>query len=339
MAAGAARPAPAPHLVQRFADDLTAALGHSPGDDEKLALAVSGGPDSMAMLALAAAAFPRRVIAATVDHRLRAASAAEAAMVGDYCASIGVPHATMLPDQPITGASMQSAARAARYALLGSWAVAAGATSLLTAHHADDQAETFMMRAARGSGLGGLAAIRARRPLLAGTASPLLVRPLLGWRRTDLRAIAVEIGVPFVDDPSNVDDRYDRVRFRALLADNPWLDSMAVASSARHLAEAEQSLLAFLDQLWAERTTFSETGLSVDCGGLPADMRRRIVRRAITTVRDRLGIDAPAWAEAMGIEPLLDALLAGKSATQAGVLVQPKGTIWRFTEAPARRSH
>ncbi|MGL1617815.1 ATP-binding protein, partial [Vibrio parahaemolyticus] len=86
--------------------------------------------------------------------------------------------------------------------------------------HADDQAETFLMRAARGSGVAGLAGIRARHRREID-----LVRPLLGWRVSELRALAVAAAVPFVDDPSNADPHYDRTRFRALLRDTPWLDA------------------------------------------------------------------------------------------------------------------
>ncbi|WP_339501760.1 tRNA lysidine(34) synthetase TilS, partial [Pseudomonas canadensis] len=128
-----------------------------------IALAVSGGPDSMAMLALAAAAFPGQVHAATVDHRLRAAAAAEARMVAAWCANAGVPHTTLVVAEPIGPGSVQARARAVRYELLLPWAAEIGASCLATAHHADDQAETFLMRAALGSGVAGLAGIRARQ--------------------------------------------------------------------------------------------------------------------------------------------------------------------------------
>ena len=165
---------------QRFAAALARLGASSP-----LLLAVSGGPDSMAMLVLAAAVLPGRVTAATVDHGLRTDAADEALMVAAQCARIGVQHATLSPAAPIEGASLQARARAARYALLADYARAVGATAILTAHHADDAAETFLMRAARGSGLAGLAGVRART-MIAGVR---VLRPLLDWRRAELRAI------------------------------------------------------------------------------------------------------------------------------------------------------
>ncbi|WP_235515808.1 tRNA lysidine(34) synthetase TilS, partial [Sphingomonas sp. Leaf10] len=224
-----------PEAILRFTTHVTA-LAPTPTPATPLALAISGGPDSMAMLALAAAAFPQAIIAATVDHRLRPASADEAAMVASYCNANQILHATLAPDRPPAGASIQAQARHLRYALLADWALAANAVALATAHHADDQAETFLMRAARGSGPAGLAGIRPRwdfrsdrwaasptrtpakagvRPEAAAPALPI-IRPLLTWRRADLRTLATDL--PFVDDPSNADPRHDRTHARVLLA-------------------------------------------------------------------------------------------------------------------------
>lgn len=325
--------------VARFRADVLA-LGVEPAVAAPIALAVSGGPDSMAMLWLAARAFPGATIAATVDHGLRPESAGEAAMVADWCAAHSVPHATLRVTAVIAGASIQAQAREARYALLRNWAHDIGACAIATAHHADDQAETFLMRAARGSGIAGLAGIRARRELLSAfdRAVPL-VRPLLSWRRAALRARAEGHGVPFVDDPSNADRSFDRVRFRTLLAANPELNVAAIAASATYVAEIEQTLGELANMEWLRRRHWDQPPVRVEIGGLPRELRRRIARAAIDAVRDDAGIDHPGWNNAANIEPLLDALESGRAATQAGVLVRPNGTVWHFQEAPPRRSH
>src|ERR1700712_1015430 len=152
----------------RFRADLEALTGGTP---ERLGLAVSGGPDSLALLLLAHAAYPGQVHAATVDHGLRPEGAAEAAFVAGICGALDIRHATLRAEMRETS-NIQAAARARRYALLKAWIGEIGALFLATAHHLDDQAETLVMRLSRGSGLSGLSGIRA--------VNPPLVRPLLG---------------------------------------------------------------------------------------------------------------------------------------------------------------
>jgi tRNA(Ile)-lysidine synthase len=328
--------APEPALAERFRADCRTLMPQAPVRDAPLALAVSGGPDSMALLLLAHAAFPGAVIVATVDHQLRAGSAEEAEMVAAHCAVLGIPHATLSPGAPIAGASLQAQARAARYALLVDWAMRAGAAALATAHQADDQAETFLMRAARGTGLAGLAGIRASRM----EGGILLVRPLLEWRRAELRAIVRRAEAPFVDDPANLDPRHDRTRFRRLLEANEWLDAPSIARAAAHLAEVESEIDATLDALWETRLRHASDGeCAIDVAGLPRELRRRLARRAIGTVRRKAGIERPAWSDASNVESLLDALGTGHRVTLAGIQGMPKGEIWRFRLAPPRRSH
>jgi tRNA(Ile)-lysidine synthase len=328
--------APDAALAERFRADCLALMANAPTPDAPLALAVSGGPDSMALLVLAHAAFPGVVTVATVDHQLRTDSADEAAMVTRYCRELGAPHTTLAPDAPITGASLQAQARAARYALLVEWAHGAGATALATAHQADDQAETFLMRAARGAGLAGLAGIRASRP----EGEIQLVRPLLEWRRAELRAIVRRAEAPFVDDPANLDPRHDRTRFRRLLEANEWLDAPSIARAAAHLAEVESEIEATLDALWDTRVRAAPEGeCAIDVAGLPRELRRRLARRAIGAVREETGIERPAWSDASNVESLLDALGTGHRVTLAGIQGTPKGEIWRFRAAPPRRSH
>ncbi|WP_447728040.1 tRNA lysidine(34) synthetase TilS [Sphingomonas koreensis] len=326
-----------PAGVERFAHDFGRLFAEAAGErlpeDGSIALAVSGGTDSMAMLLLAAAAFPGRVAAATVDHGLRPKAAAEAAMVAEACALLGVPHATLVPAGPIAGASIQRRAREARYAALTGWAQASGASALLTAHHADDQAETLLMRLNRASGVAGLSGIRPWR----FEGNTLLLRPLLPWRRSTLREIVRATGMRWVDDPSNADPRHDRTRFRDLLARQPMLNPAALARSAAYLGEAEAALDTLTETLRAERWSPGK-GL-LRAGNLPREVQRRLARGAVAEVRAAHGIAAPDFSDAANVEALLDALASGKAATQAGVLVSPeRDGRWRFAPAPPRRS-
>lgn len=320
--------------LARFRRDLIALTQEEPTRERPLAVAVSGGPDSMALLALAAVAFPRAVIAATVDHGLREAAAQEARMVAAQAQGLAVDHAILTVDAPITGASVQARARDARYALLAGWAERAGALAVATAHHADDQAETFLMRAARGSGVSGLASIRGTA-VIAGVR---VVRPLLAWRRAALRAIVRRAALPFVDDPANSDLRHDRTRFRQLLDRNEWLDPPGLARTAAAVAEAERDLADMARLMWDERVEAVGGSVAFDPAGLPRDTLRRIVRRAIATVRAAHAIAAPVFEESANIEPLLDSLIAGRRATHGGVLAGTKQGRWHFRPAPARRS-
>ena len=352
--------APDTVLVERFRRDFEVVLGRTPRADERIGLAVSGGPDSMAMLALAAAAFPAQVIAATVDHGLRAESADEAAMVAGYCTIAGIAHETLRVEvPPDAGDNIQAWARQERYALLRRWAVEAGAASLATAHHADDQAETFLMRAARGSGLSGLAAVRARQDIdvtldVAVTETPVgealalqlhgwplcLVRPLLNWRHHELLSIAHALAIPFVDDPSNSDDRFDRTRFRRWLAEAPWIDPVQIGRSAGYLAEVDADLLAISHWLSKERALpAGDHAVKFDVAALPRGVRRHLVRIAIEHVLLVNGLGNSSRARTMNVESLLDALEAGKSATRAEVMASARGDVWHFRTAPPRRSH
>ncbi len=269
-------------------------------------------------------------------------------MVAAYCQTLHVPHAVLYPAEPIDPANVQAGARSARYLALGRWAVSSGVRIVATAHHADDQAETFLMRVARGSGVAGLSGIRARQTqqvsLPVGGTAIDLIRPLLEWRAADLRQLVHACAVPFVDDPSNADRRYDRTHFRRLLAANPVLDPAQIARSAAHAAEADAALRAMEAWLWQMRKVIptdvddSDRQAWLDMTDLPRELKRRLCRAAIASVRLANGITRPDFSDASNVESLLDALAARKTATQAGVMVSEKHGIWRFSEAPARRT-
>jgi tRNA(Ile)-lysidine synthase len=215
-------------------------------------LAVSGGPDSMALLVLAAewrAAAKTgtpNITVATVDHALRAESRAEAEFVGREAQRFGLPHAVLTWAGPKPRTGVPTAARDARYRLLEEHGRSCleKKVAIVTAHHLDDQAETFVMRLARGAGVDGLSAMRAERPLREG--SPIaLMRPLLAFRKTRLLATLAARGVAYLDDPTNMDHRYERVRLRSTLSvlDSAGLSSRALATSARRLGDAREALL------------------------------------------------------------------------------------------------
>jgi tRNA(Ile)-lysidine synthase len=317
---------PAPELLERFRADLAAVAPAARG----LAVAVSGGADSLSLLLLAAAACPGRVAAATVDHGLRAESAAEAAGVAALCARLGIPHAILSVAVVPAGAGVQAAAREARYAALAGWMRALAADTLLTGHHLDDQAETLMMRLLRGSGVAGLAGIRAAAPLPAAGPDARLARPLLGWRRTELEAIVRSAGLDPVADPSNGDEAYDRARFRRLIRETSWLDPAPLARSAAALADAEAALGATAERLYAERVQECGPGLRLDPEGLPRELLRRLLLSALT----RLAPDADPRGEQ--VAALIRSLCAGEIVTLAGVKCAG-GAVWTFAPAPPRQ--
>jgi tRNA(Ile)-lysidine synthase len=189
-------------------DRLMASVGLT-SSDKHIAVAVSGGSDSMA-LALLAGEWGRtqgvRVTALTVDHGLRAESSAEARQVGDWLANYGVAHYVLRwqGDKPATG--VQAAARDARYGLMTDWCRANGVAKLLLAHQLEDQAETFLFRLARGSGPDGLACMM---PVVR-RGGVILVRPLLNVARQELRQYLTDRGQDWIDDPSNEDPAFTR---------------------------------------------------------------------------------------------------------------------------------
>jgi len=207
-------------------------------------IAVSGGGDSTALLIVAArwaAGRGRTIAAATVDHGLRAESAAEAAGVAALCARLGIPHRTLTAGNlRDAGGNQPAAAREARFTLLGDWARGQGLSAVLLGHTMDDQAETVLMRLARGSGTEGLAAMQARSQ----RDRMLWLRPLLGVRRQALRAVLRAAGVGWVEDPTNEDTKYDRVKARrALAALAPLgIDAEGLARTAWHLQRQRRVL-------------------------------------------------------------------------------------------------
>ena len=256
---GHPRAAEAAVVAEPIRDDEAARLFALLRSYRALVLAVSGGPDSMALMLLAArwcdqlgAAAPECLVV-TVDHRLRPTAADEARMVAAAAARLGLPHRTVTWPQgaeACRAGGLQAAARAARYALLADVAntIAQRPLALVTAHTEDDQAETVVMRLKRGSGLDGLAGIPKVRTVDTRGGEPRgavsLVRPLLEVAKVRLVATLVAADMPWVDDPSNDDQAFERVRVRQDLVRlaEAGLSAKAIGQSARRLARARAAL-------------------------------------------------------------------------------------------------
>lgn len=320
--------APDPELAKRFSRDFDPLI--PPG--VRAGIAVSGGPDSLALLLLAAAARPGAIEAATVDHALRPSSGDEAETVGRLCERIRIPHRILrLEWQRKPETAIQERARAARYHHLAEWANERSLAAIVTAHHLDDQAETLIMRLARGSGVRGLAGMR---PVALVPGSDVaLVRPLLGWRRSELVAICERAGVEPAADPSNDDEQFERVRLRRSLNQSEWLDPRSLASSAAYLQEADFALEWATRQEWARAVTNGAGEIVYRPGDAPGEIRRRIVSKAVARFAGE-GQGTPL--KGRELDRLLLALSGARTVTIRGVWCRG-GDEWRFARAPARR--
>ena len=312
---------PLEHLTARFAADLRAIA--EVRTEDRIGIALSGGPDSYALLILANAAFPGRIAAATVDHRLRPESTAEAHAVAAQCAALGIEH-RILTLGPLSPGNVSAEARTARYAALSAWMDANDVAWLATGHHANDQVETLLMRLNRGSGVGGLAAIRKR--------DGRVVRPLLTWRRSELATIVAASNIIPVDDPSNRDPRFDRARLRIAISDAEWIDPIAVTRSAAALAEADRAIEWASDAEAAKRIARHANTITLDARDLPAEITRRLVGRCLRHVNQAARLDGPKVTRLMG------ALHAGVTATLDGVFADGRTAPWTFSPQPPRRA-
>ena len=323
--------------LRRFAADL-AALWPEDERTGPLGLAVSGGPDSLALLLLAHEALPGAIAVCSIDHGLRPEAAGEVALVERIAGERGIPFTQLAVT--LAPGNLQAQARAVRYAALAKWAEAKGLGAVATAHHADDQAETLLMRLNRGSGLAGLAGVRGRSTI--ADSEITLLRPLLSWRKAELGAVVAAAGITPAADPSNTNPAFDRARLRAQLAEADWLDPVALATSAAHLAEGWQALEWYAELDWHEivmRDDSAPGGVGYTyCANVP----RVIAIETICKIIRALGGHA-SRAEAARA---WDRLWAGENASLGGVLAVPgvervekvgvPMRVWRFRPEPAR---
>jgi tRNA(Ile)-lysidine synthase len=299
-----------------------------------LVLAVSGGPDSMALLWLVARwrkalGSGPQLLAVTVDHGLRPEAAREARLAKQVARNLDVPHRTVRWRGPKPATGLPAAARAARYDLLARAARAHGATHILTAHTQDDQAETFIMRMARGSGLAGLAAM-ARQ---SGRDGVWLVRPFLQIPKARLVATLERAKLGFALDPTNHDIRFTRPRLRALM---PVLaaegcDSRNLARLAQRLARANAALELLVDgaerYLAVKNGGARHPGSAAQCfdardfAALSEEIRLRLLVRII----GRIGHEGPA--ELGKVEALMAALQQAGAKTTEKAAIRLKQTL------------
>ncbi|MDD8023961.1 MAG: tRNA lysidine(34) synthetase TilS [Paracoccaceae bacterium] len=293
-----------------------------PDAPPRVGVAVSGGGDSMALLTALAGRYD--VAAVTVDHGLRPEATEEAAFVARYCAQIGVPHSILRWEGPDATGNLMDQARRARLRLIGAWARGQGLAHVALGHTADDQAETFLMRLAREAGLEGLAGMRPRFE----AEGVVWHRPFLRASRADLRAYLTGLGVAWVDDPSNANDRFDRVKARKALASLAplGLNAAILSATVDHLAVAERALRATLGA-WAEAHVTTPMGdVVIDPQGFAAlepELQRRLMNAALRWVS---GADYPPRAAKLG-----PWLAAPRTATLHGCKITLRSSEIRIT--------
>ncbi|ACL60334.1 tRNA lysidine(34) synthetase TilS [Methylobacterium nodulans] len=328
---------------EEFARRLDRWLG--PGAAGGVVLAVSGGPDSTALMGGAARLPPLvPVMVATVDHGLRPEAAAEAEAVARLAGRLGLPHRILAWTGPKPRTRLQEAARAARYRLLLDLAREQGAAALLTAHTLDDQAETVLMRLCAGSGPAGLGGIEPVRHL-GGLA---LVRPFLDLPKARLVATCAAEGWPFVVDPGNADARFARGRLRRVMPHlaAEGLTAARLARLAERLRRNEAALAAAADAALdaLARPGARPGGMMLDARGLavlPEAVALRVLARAIATVVG--GNARPARLERLEdvlFGRLLPAIAAGGRlrCTLGGALLHLSGGSLSLSPEPPRRA-
>lgn len=302
-----------------------------------LGVAVSGGGDSIALLHLLhvfATLHGTKLRAVTVDHGLRPEAAEEAKGVAKQCARLGILHETLTWTGWNGKGNLQNEARIARYAAMARWAKSAGISTIALGHTADDQAETVLMRLARRAGVDGLSGMRLRSHREGMT----WVRPLLNITRERLRAYLIQENIPWIDDPSNEDTRFDRIKSReALSILKPLgIEIEGLAEVASHMAKCQHAL---------DWQTFlaAKDIVTLDAGAVAID--ECALRLLPEEIQRRLYIKAMQWISGSRYPPrrgavasVMLALRDGQSGTVDGCHVRRVGgRVWVFRELNAVR--
>jgi tRNA(Ile)-lysidine synthase len=317
------------------------------GAGAPVALAVSGGGDSLALMHLAARHAAARGLPApvvlSVDHGLRRGSAADAKKVARWAKALGLKAHVLAwkGKKPATG--IEAAARQARYRLMGAWMTAQKIATLCVGHTQDDQAETFLLRLARGSGVDGLAAMAPAAPWpVPGFQALSVRRPLLGVSRAALRDLLLRAGQDWLEDPMNDDPAFERVRLRAA-ADalaQAGLTAGRIAAAAAHLARARAALETVTQAVLARAVRPlegrpAEQGLLLDPAALAAAPREVGLRTLAAVLMTVSGATYRPRFEAL--ERLFDRIghdALGGGATLMGCRIGPAGRGARGTGGP-----
>ncbi len=310
-----------------------------PNPPGSIGVAVSGGSDSLALLYLLndfCLSQKLDLYAVTVDHSLRDGSQDEAKVVAQMCARIGVPHDTLTWNDWSGKGNLQLAAREARYSKMAEWAHDRQIDTIAVGHTADDQAETMLMRLARRAGVDGLSGMNSRSV----REGINWVRPLLRTRRALLQEYLVSRGVSWINDPSNEDDRFDRVRIRKVLEllEPLGVDADVLCEVSSHMLEARKALdwqtflaAKHLATIEAGAVVLDETILRLQ----PDEIQRRLIIKAINWVSH--GDYLPRM---QSVNNLLSAIRTGQAGTIDGCHVRRVASrLWIFRELNAIKDH
>lgn len=307
---------------------IHAALDRLAGDMPAIGIAVSGGGDSTALMHMAADwARGRKLMVATVDHGLRQNSASEARTVARAAHALGLPHAALLWRRDSEAGNLMAQARDARLRLLAGWARHNGLSAVLLGHTADDQAETLLMRMARGSGIDGLASMADWRDAF----GVRWLRPMLGVGRQELRGWLRAREIAWIDDPTNENAEFERVRVRQAIA-AAGLDIAALARAAGHVGEARDALSHYAAH--AARDVVIRNGsltlLRRPFLDAPPEIRRRLI---VAACRWITGADYPPRRNT--VLHALNAIATNRRVTLDGALIDPAGDRIRLFREPA----
>ncbi|MBY6261445.1 tRNA lysidine(34) synthetase TilS [Azospirillum sp. 412522] len=299
-----------------------------------VAVGVSGGGDSMALLLLLRHWVAERggsLLALTVDHGLRPESAEEAAAVGRVVGQLGIPHRILRWEGKKPSAGVQAAARAARHRVLAEACAEAGILHLALAHHRDDQAETVLLRLARGSGIDGLAGMAPVR----ADGAVRIIRPLLGFSHDRLLATCRAGNADWIEDPSNRNPRFARARLRAVrdLLGEEGLDGARLGEVARRAGRARAALEQATAGLLADVAALHPEGWITLASEPLLAARAEIALRALACALAVVGEPSPVRDEAL--ERLLGRLAGGQGGTLGGCVVRIRRGAVMVAREPA----